>query len=149
MTTATRTKPVSAELAALQKTRDRLHAKVVAARDKRNGWDETTKALRADATIYAHQHPEEYEGAARVARPGTKAAKLEAAIKERMGQENPYEAEYAEAFAPYEQADEALQNMKRARIDERLAELEPHVKRTQDRMREGWALLREGCTEYA
>jgi hypothetical protein len=143
MTTATKNKSASAELAALQKIRDRLHAKVRRAKAAMSAWDSETEAMKGQLTALVNAHPEQVEGADKRVRPATEAAKLRDQIRERMRGENPYRGAYEEAFGPYEQADLAVQEFKRTRLDDRLAELDPDANRAIDRLRDAFAQLEE------
>jgi hypothetical protein len=147
-TKATKPKPASAELASLQKTRDRLHAKVRAAKTAMGAWDAETEGMRAQMTALVNAHPEQVEGVEKRVKPDTEAAKLRDQIIARMRGENPHRTAYEEALAPYLQADEALQEFKRTRLDDRLAELDPDAERSIERIREAFALLRDACDEY-
>jgi hypothetical protein len=148
MTTATKPKPASAELASLQKARDRLHAKVREAKAAMGAWDAETEGMRAQMTALVNAHPEQVEGTDKRVLPGTEAAKLRDQITARMRGENPHRAAYDEALAPYMEADEALQEFKRTRLDDRLAELDPDQRKATELIREGFELVRRGCEQY-
>jgi chromosome segregation ATPase len=147
MATATKQR-ASAELEALQKTRDKLHAKVREAFSRRRDWDEETERMKARLSGLVNTHPEQVEGIEKRVRPGTEAAKLRDQIKDQMRSENPHQGAYEEAFAPYQEADLALQRFKVTRLDDRLAELEPDANRAIDRLRGAFGLLVEACEEY-
>jgi hypothetical protein len=90
----------------------------------------------------------EFEGPQRLPKKGTKAAKLAAQIKKRMTEPNPCQAGYEKALGPYLAADRALSDFKRARLHDRLAELEPHHETAVATIREGLELLKRGCEQY-
>jgi hypothetical protein len=148
MTTATKPRPASTELAELQETRDRLHAKVVAAKRKVSAWDEETEAMKKRLTDLINARPEQVEGLEKRVLPGTEAARLSDQIKKRLRSENPHRAPYEKAFTPYEQADRAMQEFKLTRLHDRLAELDPDAERAIDRIREAFVQLRDACGDY-
>ena len=109
MTTATKPTTASAELRNIQADRDKLHAKVLAAKRKIAAYDADTQAKRAELAQREHTAPDEWEGTPKRAKPDTPAAKLEAEVRERWSAVDPLQADYDKAFGPYEKADLALQ----------------------------------------
>ena len=100
---STKAKPsVSAELERLQRERDQAHAKVREAKRKIEAHDAETEAMRAEYTVRVSSHPEEFEGASKLPKERTEAARQSAAIRERLAAPNPFQSEHDEAFAPYE-----------------------------------------------
>jgi hypothetical protein len=149
MTTPTRQKStVSAQLRKLQGARDKAQAKVNKARREVSEWDAATEAMRAELTLRSETHAAEFEGPQRLPKKGTEAAKLAAHIKKRLREPNPYQAGYEKALGPYLAADRALSEFKRARLHDRLAELEPHHEKAVATIREGLELLKRGCEQY-
>jgi hypothetical protein len=148
MTTATKSKPASAELEALQKVRDKARAKALEAQAAVRAWDDETEAMKTRLTVLVNAHPEQVEGVQRRVRPGTEAAKLRDEIKGRLSSGNPHRAAYDEACAPFGQADHEVQRFQLTRLDDRLAELGPDADRALDRLREGFALIEEACDQY-
>jgi hypothetical protein len=149
MTTTTRqNSTVGAQLRKLQGAREKAHAKVTEARRKVSEWNAETEARRAELTLRSETHAAEFEGPQRLPKKGTKAAKLAAQIKKRMTEPNPCQAGYEKALGPYLAADRALSDFKRARLHDRLAELEPHHETAVATIREGLELLKRGCEQY-
>ena len=106
MTTATnKTTTASGELRKIQADRDRLHAKVLEAKGKVATYDAETQAKRVELSEHQHTHTDEWEGTPKRAKPNTPAAKLETEVRARWNSPNPFQAEYEEAFGPYERAD--------------------------------------------
>lgn len=148
MPTATKTRPASAELAPLEAKRDELHAAARAARRKRADYDAETERLRTEYTQDRHEHPDQYHGVDFKPRPGTEAAEVGAAIRERM-RTNPHTDEYEQARAEFNQADAAVQRFRRERIHDLIAEKYPQADGAIDTICRGFETVAEGCEQYA
>lgn len=143
--TTTRTPP-STELRKLQATRDRLHEKVREARAKMTAHDHETQVKAVQLTERRHTNPDEFDGPR--PQPGTDAAKLAEEVKRRRHESNPHADEFDAAFAPYEQADLALQAFKRERVHDRLAELDPEVDAAIEALHGAYEVQLRACEQY-
>jgi hypothetical protein len=132
----------------LEAERNRRHARLREARQKAANYDAETEGLRAQLTERTREHPQEFTPDQKLPIEGTKGAKLAAKIKERRSQPNPHQAEVDEAFGPYQQADIAVISFKKERVHERLAEVDPDIDASIERINEGLELLKRCCAEY-
>jgi hypothetical protein len=149
MPTATKTKSVTDELRELEQERDRLHGEARAARAEMNAWEAELPVLQAKLTEHLGQHPEEAEGLNQQILPGTRAEKLRNAIRDRRAQPNPSEPEYGKALAAFHDADLRCRAFKQRTLPARLGELEPVHDAAEATIRQGFALVAEGCGEYS
>jgi chromosome segregation ATPase len=145
----TKTVSVSTELAGLDKKTKAAHAKAREERAKMNAWNDEIEALRDRYNAHLDAHPEEVQGVNKAVRPGTEAERLRDEIKTRRAKQNPYEAAYAEARGAFREADQELQDFKRAHLRDRLADLDLKSDAGIDKIRAGHALVIEGSEDYA
>lgn len=151
MTTATPSKPksASAELKRLDLISQKARAIARAARDKRDAWDRETEALGYQLTAHLEAHPDEASGAQRLIQPDTEAARIEAEIKRRKREPNPRQAEYEAARDSFHAKDLVVQQFKKERVLDRVAELERDAATADERIRKGFELLCQGCEAFA
>lgn len=139
---------VSAELRKLEEARDEAHAESRSARADVDAWDGETQAMRVFYSEYAQDNPEELDANGNLPKPGTRAAKLEAEIKERMRSENPHQAAAEEARAKFHAADKAAHEFKITRCADRLAELEPDFNTAEEAILKAAVALTQACEQY-
>ncbi len=144
MTTATKT-TVATELAKLEQAREKAHAEVRKAKRKIDDWNAETEAKRGELTERQHSAPEEVEGVDKRVKPGTYAAKLSAEIRKRLAAENPHQGDHDAAVAEFHRHDEALTEFKRARVHDRLAQLDADHAAGAELIRSGFESLRRGA----
>jgi len=146
---STQTVSASEELAQLQRRRDEAHQKVRAAKAERDAWADELPGLQAKLAARIEAHPEEARGDQRIARADTEAGGIRAEVGARVREENPHQAEYDEAFAPYEEIDLELQAFTRRSLPDRIRELKPDGKAAEAAIREAFEDLRAACSRYA
>lgn len=143
----TKTSP-SDQLAALQQRRDELHAVVRDAKRQMNEWDSERETMRAEFSGYCHLHPDQLDAQGKPL-PGTEAAALHEAVRERLATDNPYTGDFEEARGAFTQADAELQRFQQTRLRDLLAELEPEHAVLAERFRDGLRALVEAGDAYA
>lgn len=150
MTTVTKTKPttsVTAELEQLEEAKAKAQTEARQAKVAVEDWERETKEMRLALSIHLQSHPSEFDGGR--AKPGTEAARLEEAIKERMRGENPHLLDHQQATAKFHRTDALLEQFKVSRIADRLAELDPDHDAAEQAIRDAAGALAEACSQYA
>lgn len=137
-TIASRKTTVNAELAKLEQAHAKAHAKVCEARDKKNAWEAEVPGLQARC---ASLDPTSTEAEAIK-------QEINARIQSVYHGAGSLRAEYAAAFAPYAELDEQLEQFRRDRCRDRIAEKVVEVDEAIEKLREGWRLIAEGAAHY-
>jgi hypothetical protein len=148
MTTATKPKSPSAELARLEEARKKAHAEARAIRRKVQSHEAETQSMQAELSARCHGYPEEVEGASLVPIEGTEAHRLRTEIKRRMGSPNPHEPDLAAAVTRFHAADELVTNYRRVRIDELIAEATEPMAELDERSHAVWQEIAEIAQGY-
>lgn len=110
-----------------------------------SAWDAEIPAMRQRLTDHINANPDQAQGAEKRIKPGTEAAKLSAAIHERVREENPYRPDYESERAEFHRHDEKVQAWKAANVEARLAELDPDHEAAIEKIRAGAESLLRGC----
>ncbi len=143
--TPTATAPPSTELRKLEQARERAYTDLQKVKRELGAYDDETDELKRRYTEHGRTHPEQLADRAGNPKPDTEAAKLQATVK---GRQNPHVEAFESLKAKFHAADAAVQEFRRARVGDLLAERHPTFERSIAKIRDGFALVREGCDEY-